>query len=94
MLVLSRGASALSIRGVTEDVEIACTLGRTNGDRSPPDNDHASGQGDVMLVGDLAVQRVTYGVGRPSPVIGRLDPRSSLLGAEIRIRMSLRPFVP
>jgi len=85
---------ALSMRGVTEEVEIACTLGHADGDWSVSGDGHAGCRSDVMLVGDLAVRRATYGVGRPSPVIGRFDPRSSLLGEEIRIRMFLRPFVP
>jgi polyisoprenoid-binding protein YceI len=68
---------ALALHGTVREEEIRCTSCPTDG-ASP---------GGFLLTGDMVLRRTLYGVGRPSRLLGRLDPSPHLIGDVIRIRM-------
>ena len=81
----------LALHGATREEEIRCTSCAADGgstDGGSPDG--RSPDGGFLLTGDMVVRRSAYGVGRPSRLLGRLDPSPHLIADEIRIRMRVR----
>ena len=68
----------LALHGATGEEEIRCVSCAADG---------ASGGASFVLTGDMVVRRTRYGVGRPSRLLGRLDPSPHLIADDIRIRM-------
>ncbi len=75
---------ALTVRGVTTEGEMRCVSCEMPGERQPA---------EWRLLGEMAVRRSTFGVGRPSRRFRWLDLRPLVIGDDIRIRIEVRACV-
>ncbi|HEU4640979.1 MAG TPA: YceI family protein [Gemmatimonadaceae bacterium] len=74
---------SLTLRGITGEAELACSSRRV----ALP----GEGAGDAwLLVGEMAVSRSRFGVGRPARALGPADIRPLIIGDLVRIRVEVR----